>query len=682
MVGVADPALRPPAYLLGVGAALVVAACVAFCGATLRRLLLPGWNGAVGALASSVIAISGFVLLSEALGAVGLFRRWPLVLGAVLVAAAAAASLGARARRAPRGGAPARIAPVSPIEAGLVAGAVVLALTPWLEQIRTAFQLGMREWDTNWYHLPIAARFAQTGWLTRLQYLGSSPDSFLPFNSEAVHAAGMITTGRDFLSPLINLGWAAIALVAAWCLGRPWGVRAPALVAVALALSIPVMIASQAGSAGNDVVGLALLLACTGLIVNAPTSGRMVATAGLAAGLAVGTKLTLVAPILALTVTLAVIWIRARRRHLVVVWTGALLLTGCFWYVRNAVRADNPFPWFRIPLGVFTLPTSTTPPVDCGSTTVGHYLTNLRVVHHAFVPAIADAFGARWPLLVTVAALGVILSVRGNALERVLGAVTLLSAIAYIWTPATAGGQQAHSTSCFFYNTRFATPALTLGLLLVALASGKWRRPAPMGITVALVLLLATNVPFTPERLAAALATGFLVIAIMHFRLHMSRLMLAGAATAVTAAALAIGWRVQTHFLEHRYPAGRWLPDPIGASYERLRTVSHARIAIAGFLAHYPLYGADLSNWIDFPAQRGPHGIFRRITNCQEWHDALAQGHYAFVVTENHFGNTPPPEAAWTRSYPAATLIVRVGTNELFRIGGEDVDPAAGCPTS
>src|SRR6266571_521279 len=129
--------LRPGDYLLGVGIVVLLAASATFFAAMLRRLLLPQWDGLLAGLASTILALSLLITLCEVLGSVGLFRRWALVVGALLVAAGAALLfVPARKRRKSvfRRGSP----NVSPIEAGLVVAAVVLALTPWVKQIRFA----------------------------------------------------------------------------------------------------------------------------------------------------------------------------------------------------------------------------------------------------------------------------------------------------------------------------------------------------------------------------------------------------------------------------------------------------------------------------------------------------------------------------------------------------------------
>ena len=46
---------------------------------------------------------------------------------------------------------------------------------------------------------------------------------FYPQNSELLHAVGMLLTGRDTPSLFLNYGWLAMAFLAAWCIGRPYG---------------------------------------------------------------------------------------------------------------------------------------------------------------------------------------------------------------------------------------------------------------------------------------------------------------------------------------------------------------------------------------------------------------------------------------------------------------------------
>ena len=103
------------------------------------------------------------------------------------------------------------------------------------------------------------------------------------------------------------------------------------------------------------------------------------------------------------------------------------------------------------------------------------------------------------------------------------------------------------------------------------------------------------------------------------------------------------------------------------------------RIAVTGTLGWffgYPLWGLDDSNRVTYMGQHGPSGSFRPITSCRAWRTALNRGHYQYVVTtENRIYFTTElvqtPEADWTRSDPAARLVLSPNRAiQIFRLTG------------
>ena len=262
----------------------------------------------------------------------------------------------------------------------------------------------MREQDTLWYHMPFAARFAQESSVVHLHGVGDPSPSFLPATSELFHAAGILLFGTDFLLPLLSLAWVSLALLGAWCIGRPAGLAPATLTAAGLAASVPIILATQAGSAKNDVVGLAFLLAAVALYVTDRHDRAAVTIAGLAAGLAVGTRLNALGPVLALTV--AVVALSWRRRDLVLGWALALVATGGFWYGRNLAHAGNPLPWFGFDLGPLSLP-SIGSPRGCGSTTVADWVGRPRAAREQLVPQLDDVLGV-WPMVLGVVVAGAV----------------------------------------------------------------------------------------------------------------------------------------------------------------------------------------------------------------------------------------------------------------------------------
>ena len=224
-------------YVLGLLLAGVsfVPIAAASCAWTAR--LLPRWSGPPLVLANVVITLAAITCTAELLGAVGLFVLVPMTVGLALVGLGG--WLAARwlwksksddQRGCNKGASSAADAarphyPRGALFAALAATSVVVA--DWSTRIMDALHHGMSSPDTIWYHMPFAARFVQDGSITRLHFVDFGTDiAFYPQNGELLHALGILFLGNDFLSPLLNMGWLALVLLAAWCVGQPFGVRA------------------------------------------------------------------------------------------------------------------------------------------------------------------------------------------------------------------------------------------------------------------------------------------------------------------------------------------------------------------------------------------------------------------------------------------------------------------------
>src|SRR5207237_2336118 len=85
--------------------------------------------------------------------------------------------------------------------------------------------------------------------------------------SSLLHVIGILVCSSDLVSTVINLGWFALALMAAWCIGRPFGVAAATTLGVLLVLGSPAIVGTQPGGAYDDVAGLALLLVAMAVVV-------------------------------------------------------------------------------------------------------------------------------------------------------------------------------------------------------------------------------------------------------------------------------------------------------------------------------------------------------------------------------------------------------------------------------
>ncbi|MGH2926557.1 MAG: hypothetical protein ACRDK1_11380 [Solirubrobacterales bacterium] len=702
--------LSAGAYLAGAVEIGVVLAALAFGARRVRTLLLPGWSGAPALLAEVVLGVSGLICVSEALGTFGGFERGAVVAGMV-VAGLAAGLIATRLRDGrPAGPAPTPPAPPSWGVAKAVAiGACAALAAVWMIPTLSTLASGMDRTDSLWYHLPLAASFVQTGDLGRIYFFDPIfLASFYPANSEVAHAVGMLFFNRDLLSPLINLGWLAVAMLAAWCIGRPYGAGPQALVGASIALGSQSLVEFQAGEALNDITGVAFTLCAVALLDNGyatgkPGGGRTIASGalaigGLAAGLAAGTKLSFLAPVAALTVGVIVIAPRTTRLRAAAMWIGPTLLTGGYWYVRNLIAVGNPIPYVGS-LGPISLPAPVRDFELRPGFSVFHYWHDSGVWSDWFLPGLHQSFGTLWPAtLVGMVVVGVWALWRGGEpVLRILGAFVLVTAAAYVVTPLTAAGEQGAPVA-FTWNVRYLAPAIAVALAILpclpALRSSAARRETVLaGLAIVLAFTIGSLVQWHQGHVKGAVAAAALVVVIAAaaWFAHSRGLIGPAARRGVTAAiavlgavvVLAAGYGEQRHYLARAYQDTAAGQDLAGA-IRWARDVRGARIAVAGIrgvFTQYPFYGAALENRVQWLGVRGPHDSYRRIATCRRWRQAVNAGGFTHVVTTfdpflpGDLANSP--EGRWTESDPNARVIRRDGPVRVFRLLGP-LDPA-GC---
>ena len=242
------------------------------------------------------------------------------------------------------------------------------------------------------------------------------------------------------------------------------------LIGGAIALGSQQLVEFQAGEALNDITGVSFVLAAVAILVNGAAAGDTrhspLAVGGLAAGIAAGIKLSFLAPVGALFIGVVVI-ARHGERVRTALWFGIpALLAGGYWYLRNLVAIGNPIPFTS--WGPLHLPT---PPRDFelrDPFAVVHYWNDTGVWKDWFFPGLHASFGLFWPLVILAfIGVGVWALWRGRQpLARVLGAVILFTAVAYVFTPLTAAGEPGQPIA-FEWNVRYIAPAAAIGLALL-----------------------------------------------------------------------------------------------------------------------------------------------------------------------------------------------------------------------
>jgi len=709
-------------YLWGAAQVATVLGALGFSAYRLRERLLPAWEGAPARLVESVVGVALLIWISEILGTFGGLYAGALVGASLLVAgtvafwpagpvpAATPTVLGARRPSAPRGS-PAAGPPAGESTWSLLVmvGVVALVFGHWALTTKHALDRGIFNFDSLWYHLPFAAEMAQGHSTTGLHYVETVfTNWFYPQNSEVLHADGMLLTGRDTLSLFINYAWLGIGFLAAWCIGRPYGRGSLSVVAVAILLEAHVLVVREPGAAKNDLMAAVLLLAGIAILVNAWAQrggeakslpvGWPLAAAGLAVGLAVGTKVTVLAMAAGFSVAVLVLAPVGRRWAAAGLWFLPALLGGGYWYLRNLIVAGNPLPEVGS-LGPISLPHPERLQVGRPDFSIAHYATDTSVWSRYFGPGLHDAFGALWPLVVAgaIVAAALALLTGRDRVVRAVGAVTLFGFLAYVVTPLSAAGAEG-APEAFGINVRYVYAALLAGLALIPLSRffDRGRRQWWLLGALLAVLVLTDRAdavvrdPRRPFALLVAVLAVLMPAALLLARGRgASRGVVAAGFAALALAVVAVGYPVQRHYLDERFRnevAEESIPGMnLDSAYRWARGVEDARIGLAGTssgFAQYGFYGADLSNRVVYLGRKGPHGAFNAIPACEAFRAAVDAADLDYLVTApllnfiHPDSPIPSPEARWLRGEPAVTPLQRSGPVTVWKVRGE-LDPGA-----
>jgi len=745
-------------YLLGVAELGAIVAALGLGAFYIRALIVPAWTGALARLAEFVLGLSALVVIAEFIGLLGLLKELPLVIACALVGLGAAAWARPKVDPSARGEFPAVRSSRAMLAIAIFASIVVVA--HWAEPTQEALDTGMYYQDTTWYHMSFSGRFAQTGEVGPLHLTDPLKLTtwYYPQNSELLHAIPMVALDTDCFSPLINLGWLAVALLAAFCIGRPYAVGAATLLGAAVVLDSEMLVGSQAGNAPNDVAGIFFLLGVIAFLVNGAATARAapriagaadpplaedggpgfdpdadeehpqegvvtdvpvagdprvlagvgsgpLLLAGLAAGLGIGTKITLLAALGFLTVGIAYMGGREGWWRALCYWLGGILVTAGFWYGRNLFFALNPLPQID-KAGPINLPG----PEQGGfyprqPHSLSEYYNDPGVWKGYFFPPLKDGLGPLWPLIFALAAAGLAFALwkGGSKLMRVLAATGVFAAIAYVFTPLTASGSLGQPTG-FEANLRYVAPALIIGLTITPLVPALRRRPWPWALigVFALFILQGTirvgidgglsidaspswNYGHLDESLELALlVVGVPALIVAGLRTGVQRVGLAAFGIGAAALAIVLGDTQREEYLDERYEASvapileagfRSTPDWTPLQVFGKRT-SDSRIGVVGrasAFGQYFFYGDDLSNHVQYLGNELRRGTFRQIDECRDFREVVNEGDYDYIVVTPRIRRETsiPPELFWTNDDPNAKRNVRSGQLAgVWRIDG------------
>lgn len=205
-------------------------------------------------------------------------------------------------------------------------------------------------WDAMTYHLYLPARWLHEGSLFHVPTVFSDNSAaFAPQNGALFFAWQMALLGRDATTNVSQVLCLAFIAVAVYRIARLVDVESePALLAASMTVFLaPLRIWTY--SANVDVFMVAFFLGAVYWLLaaqkNLAQARSHLLCAGLAAGLAAGTK-TVALPLAALLGFVAfVLFVRRRQYAGVGLFVAGAAVTGGSWYVKNLVLYDNPlFP--------------------------------------------------------------------------------------------------------------------------------------------------------------------------------------------------------------------------------------------------------------------------------------------------------------------------------------------------
>jgi hypothetical protein len=687
-------------YIGGCLATIGIVAALALGAYWLRRWIVPEFSGALARLADATLAVALLILALQLLGSLEILTVGPTIVVCIAIGLGAAALGWTMAPSQEREvGAP----QVQTAALLIALGVASWVVAEWTFPSQLALDHGMFGGDTTWYHMPFSGRIAQEGTTLPLHYTDPLRLAawFYPGSSELVHAAPIVLFKTDWLSPLINMIWLSIALLAAWCVGRPYKVGPATLVAGALVFSAGVMIETQPGEGRNDIMGLAFLLAFAAFLINghqrrAPSAGAVqdaperdaplldkgpLILAGVAAGLAISVKLPLLAPVGAIAVGMVLVSGAGRRLMTAAAIGIPAFVVGGYWYVRAAIiTGGNPIPQSK--WGPLNLPRPDQLPLDPRPRfAVADYLTDPTIYRRWFFPDLNDALGPLWPLILIMAvAAAVFIAVRSrNQILRVVAAAALLTAVVYLFTPLTAAGQEGSPTG-FFTNTRYLMPGLLLALTLVPIArplrapdSRAWQ--TLLFLVGVYAIMVLTTPRWYPDYivgtvfLTLALLWAPAALGLLRGRRRVSRAYVAVAAGVVLLLAVVLGRAQEVQYYKQHYQ--RTTPFLQDGGPQKAYTFAHnrhgARIGIAGsgeiFFGQYGFYGANLDNYVQYIGVEGPDGEYRLATTCRQFRQLVNKGGYDFLITSKATQDSPEadywyPVYAWLKTDPALELVL------------------------
>jgi 4-amino-4-deoxy-L-arabinose transferase-like glycosyltransferase len=470
--------------------------------------------------------------------------------------------------------------------------------------------------------------------------------------------------------------------------------------AACLLLTIPVVTVPALVHSMPDIVLLASFATGVLFLVRHHRNGiaAELVLAGLALGVAFGTKWYGVSSVAAVIAVWAGASLMSGRHLRKVAGQGALLtalvlFAGGIWLLRNWIESGNPF--FPVRLAPFGLEIFDAPRDlirENFGFTIADYATDFSVWGEAILPQYRDALAAAGVLIIGgfLVSAGVLVArwrrFEQRGLIAALAAAAMLVALVYSVTPYTAAGLEGDPV-LVGADSRYLIPALVIAAALAAWATAAWRwgsialaaLAVPAVIDGARLASSGSSVAVleAPQWIAGFVAVA-LVVAITWLAPRLRRrlptprartALLVGAAALGAVITVVAGSEVQERFNRTRYLGA----DPT-TDYLLTQAASDHRVGLAGswdnegIAPPLPAFGPRYGNEVEYVGEY-VEDMMRGYQASDEFTEALDRGGYDLLLVGR---GVPPKPLVREERWAQAAGFERVVASErlaLYRAG-------------
>ena len=648
-------------YAIGLAFFIATVGAVGIAAYLLLRRTLRFLTGAPAVVGFTVVLTAGLIAVHLVPGVLGLLSRWSVLACALLLAAVAWWRLPTRpfAEEAET----ARRPPPSPRTSRALAGGAGAALVVFvLAQAWVATVVPSTGIDTVTFHLPNVAAWIQSGTVWRVDNFTPllAPGNY-PQSGDVLVLVAVLPWENDAFARLVNLPFVAVTGAGVYAVAVELrAARATATIFATTFAALPVLSLAAYRGAQTDPVLVAMLIAGALFLLRHSRTGRAsdLGLAGLALGVAFGTKWYGVSSVAVVLLVWAVASLISRRRPAPVLRDGAVLvgliaLAGGFWLVRNWVVSGNPVMPVKVELLGATLFDAPRDFIrECAGYTIAHYVGDPGAWSEYILPA----YGVNYALPGTVIAVGLLAAavlllgrLRGWSGRRdeagralAVAACACLLTVAYALTPYSAFGPEGQPLLTGA-NARYLLPALVVAAPAAAWCAmhvGRLRVPleALGAVAVADGIRLGFDVPvrlvfLTALTVAVVIALAIAVVALSR-RLGVGPRLAVRAAMALLAAVaiVAVGHLRQVEFNDGRYaglePALDWI---LAHAPEGKRIALAGTWDVGGLAPVLPAFGPRLGNEVAYLGTYA-RGQLREFDTREKWAAAARRRDFDLLI--------------------------------------------------